>query len=153
MSVYDDPEMAAGGDYFTFTRPGDQISGTVNAVRAHRFTDGTVAPQLLLTTDDGAERTVTCGAIRLKLEILDQRPEAGDHVVIRLDREEPRGGGKTLRHWAVQVVRGTTAQPAVAPYGIGEVPLPASRPDQAAAAEALAALTPAQRAALGLPNF
>lgn len=147
-SVWDDPELRVGGEYVSFEKPGDSVSGVVNVVRPHRFADGSVAPQILLTTDDGEEKTVTGGAIRLKMELASQRPEPGDHILIRLDEEEKRAGGKTLRHWTVKVDRGGKAAPA---------PAPAAQPaaaggavDPAAAAAALANLTPAQRAALGL---
>ena len=147
-SVWDDPELRIGGEFVRFEQPGDTISGTVNAVRAHRFDDGSVAPQILLTTDDGEERTVTAGQIRLKTELSMQRPEPGDHVTITFTEIEKRSGGKTLKHFQVKVDRGGKATP---------VPVPAAQPaaaggavDPAAAAAALANLTPAQRAALGL---
>lgn len=159
-SVWDDPDLRVGGEFVKFDAPGDTVSGTVNAVRAHRFDDGSVAPQVLLTTDEGEERTVTAGQIRLKTELALQRPEPGDHVTITFTDIEKRSGGKTLKHFAVQVTRGgrpaaaTTAQaapaavPAAAPVA---APAPAAAAiDPAAAAAALANLTPEQRAQLGL---
>lgn len=145
-SIWDDPDLRAGGEFFAFEKVGDSIAGTVNAVRAHRFTDGSVAPQLLLSTDSGEEKTVTCGAIRLKVAMVEERPEEGDHVSITLASEEPRGGGKTLRHWDVKVTRGGAA-----PAASAQPPqAPAGAVDPAAAAAALANLSPEQKAALGL---
>ena len=155
-SVWDDPDLRVGGEFVKFENVGDSVSGTVNAVRAHRFDDGSVAPQILLTTDDGEERTVTAGQVRLKAELATQRPEPGDHVVITFTEIEKRSGGKTLKHFSVQVTRGgapaAAATPPVAPAAAPAPAAAAAAPaiDPAAAAAALANLTPEQKAALGL---
>lgn len=150
QSVWDDPDLRVGGEFVKFENVGDTVSGTVNAVRAHRFDDGSVAPQILLTTDDGEERTVTAGQVRLKAELATQRPEPGDHVVIQFTQEEKRSGGKTLKHFTVQVTRGGAPAPApVAAPAANPVAQPAAV-DPAAAAAALANLTDEQKKALGL---
>jgi len=148
QSVWDDPDLRIGGEFVKFENPGDSVSGVINAVRAHRFDDGSVAPQLLLTDDSGEERTVTAGQVRLKAELAAQRPEAGDHIVITLTQEEKRSGGKTLKHFTVVVTRG--GAPAAAAPATPAQSEPAPAIDAAAAAAALANLTPEQRAALGL---
>lgn len=150
-SVWDDPDLRVGGEFVKFENVGDTVSGTVNAVRAHRFDDGSVAPQVLLTTDDGEERTVTAGQVRLKAELAAQRPEPGDHITITHTDVEKRSGGKTLKHFTVQVTRG--GKPAAAATPATAAPAAAAQPgavDPAAAAAALANLTPEQKAALGL---
>jgi len=123
MSVWDDPEIREGGEFFKFDQVGDTISGTITAVRSHRFDDGKVAPQVLLTTDDGQERTVTAGQVRLKAALAEKRPEAGDHLTITYTQKEPRAGGKTLKHFEVTVRRGGAAPPAPA-----AIPVPVSAP-------------------------
>lgn len=148
-SVWDDPDLRVGGEFVKFENVGDTVSGTVNAVRAHRFDDGSVAPQVLLTTDAGEERTVTAGQVRLKAELAAQRPEPGDHITITHTEVEKRSGGKTLKHFSVQVNRGGAA-PAAAPAAATPAPQPAAGVDPAAAAAALANLSPEQRKALGL---
>jgi hypothetical protein len=149
-SVWDDPELREGGEFVSFENVGDSVSGTVNAVRAHRFDDGKVAPQILITTDDGGERTITAGQVRLKAELAAQRPEAGDHVSISLTEIEKRSGGKTLKHFAVEIRRGGSV-PAATPAAPAATPASApAQIDPAAAAAALANLTPEQKAALGL---
>lgn len=148
-SVWDDPDLRVGGEFVKFENVGDTVSGTVNAVRAHRFDDGSVAPQVLITTDNGDERTVTAGQVRLKAELAAQRPEPGDHITITHTEVEKRSGGKTLKHFSVQVNRGgipAAATQAAAP-AVTEQPAIA---DPAAAAAALANLSPEQRKALGL---
>lgn len=143
-SIWDDPEIKAGGEFVSFENVGDTVSGTVNALRTHRFDDGKVVPQILLTTDDGDERTLTAGQVRLKAEMAAQRPEVGDHIKVTFSQLEKRQGGKTLKHFDVVVTRGggapaASAQPAAAPAV-----------DPAAAAAALANLSDEQKKALGI---
>ena len=154
MSIWDDPDLRVGGEFFKFDNVGDSIAGTVNAVRAHRFDDGSVAPQVMLTTDDGEEKTVTAGQVRLKAALAEKRPEAGDRISITFTENEKRAGGKTLKHFNVDVTRGGGAAPAEAPAQAAAAPAPAAQQeqpvDQAALAAALGNLTPEQKAALGL---
>lgn len=148
MSVWDNPELKVGGEFIKFDNVGDTVSGTINAIRAHRFDDGSVAPQILLVTDDGEERTVTAGQIRLKTALAEQRPEAGDHITVTFTQEEKRSGGKTLKHFDLAVRRGG-GQPVAAVPAAPVAAAPA--PDPAALAAAVANLTPEQKAALGIP--
>lgn len=145
-SIWDNPELRVGGEFVKFDNVGDSISGTINAIRAHKFDDGSVAPQILLVTDDGEERTVTAGQIRLKTALAEQRPEAGDHITITFTQEEKRSGGKTLKHFDVTVTRGTGA-----PAATAAAPAVQPQADPAALAAAVANLTPEQKAALGIP--
>ena len=106
MSLWDDPSMKVGGDYVKFEAVGDSVSGTLLSVGAHKWEDGSVSPKLLIDTGDG-EKTVTAGQIRLKAALAEQRPEAGDKIKITLTQIEKRQGGKTLKHFDVQVQRGS----------------------------------------------
>lgn len=157
MSIWDDPELRTGGDFIKFDNVGDTVAGTINAVRAHRFDDGKVAPQVLLTTDDGEEKTVTCGQVRLKYALAEQRPEAGDHITITYTQKENRTGGKTLKHFDVKVRRGGAVPAGAAAPAPVQATIPAAAPAAPAPAvsdeamAALAALSPEQKAALGLP--
>lgn len=146
-SIWDDPEIKAGGDFVKFEEIGDSVSGSVTAIRAHRFDDGKVVPQVLLVTDDGEERTMTAGQVQLKSKLAEQRPEAGDHLKVTLSNIEKRAGGKTLKHFDVVVTRGGTPAPQETAAVAGA---PATGPDPATLAAAMANLTPEQRAALGL---
>ena len=146
-SIWDDPEIKAGGDFVKFEEIGDSVSGNVTAIRAHRFDDGKVVPQVLLVTDDGEERTMTAGQVQLKSKLAEQRPEAGDHLKVTLSNIEKRAGGKTLKHFDVVVTRGGAPAPQE-PAAVAAPP--ATGPDPATLAAAMANLTPEQRAALGL---
>lgn len=167
MSIWDDPELAQGGEFVAFENVGDHIAGVVQVVRIQTFDDGKRVPQLLIVADDGEDRTITAGQARLKAKLLELRPEAGDHIAITMTDLEKRSGGKTLKHFDVQLRRGGSAgAPAVvpAPYTppstsatvtypqpVAPAPEPTAPPiDPVAAAAALAALTPEQRHALGL---
>jgi hypothetical protein len=113
-SVWDDPEMAIASDYVKFEHVGDGVSGTVTAVQVHRFDDGKVAPKLIIETDDGEEKALTAGQVRLRAALAEQRPEAGDHIAVTFTQEEKRPGGKTLKHFDVEVVRSGAAPAAPA---------------------------------------
>jgi predicted metal-dependent phosphoesterase TrpH len=111
MSVWDDPELKSNGAFVSFDAVGDKVAGTITAIRRHKFDDGNVVPQILLTTDDGEDKTLTAGQIRLKAALVEKRPEAGDHLTVTLTQIEKRGGGKTLKHFDVKVKKGTGDTP------------------------------------------
>lgn len=102
MSIWDDPELRTSSDYVSFENIGDKVAGTIINIKPHRFDDGKVVPQLLLDVN-GEEKTVTAGQVRLKAALADKRPEPGDAIVIELTDIEKRAGGKTLKHFNVQI--------------------------------------------------
>lgn len=122
MSIWDDPELRMSSDYVSFENVGDTVAGTVINIRAHRFDDGKVVPQLMLDVD-GEEKTVTAGQVRLKAALAEKRPEPGDAISITLTEIEKRAGGKTLKHFDVKVgaeALGKAAPKAAAPAASGE---------------------------------
>lgn len=117
MSIWDDPELRTSSDYVSFENVGDKVAGTIINIKAHRFDDGKVVPQLLLDVD-GEEKTVTAGQVRLKAALAEQRPEPGDAITIELIDIEKRAGGKTLKHFNVQIgAQAMAAAPAAAAGG------------------------------------
>lgn len=102
MSIWDDPELKINSDYIKFENPGDTTTGTIVAIRAHKFDDGNVVPQIILNTADG-EKTVTAGQMQLKAMLADKRPNVGDTITITFTEIEKRSGGKTLKKFDVQV--------------------------------------------------
>jgi hypothetical protein len=115
MSIWDDPELANDSEYVTFENVGDEIVGTVQSVRKHTWADGTVCPKVNIVNDNGEEKTVTAGQVRLKAELAVKRPEPGDRIKIKLTNVEKRAGGKTLKHFEVLVhPGGATPEPVVA---------------------------------------
>lgn len=118
LDVWADPDFAIGGDYVTFANVGDTVTGKVIAVRKHVWDDGSVSPQILLDVD-GQEKTVTAGQVRLKAALAEKRPQPGQHVTITLTEIEKRAGGKTLKHFDVQVGTPVAAPAAPAPAATG----------------------------------
>lgn len=112
QSIWDNPEMKVGGDFVKFENVGDSVSGKVISIGAHRWDDGSVSPQLLIQTSEldadgnAVEKTVTAGQIRLKAALAEKRPEAGDYITIKFTQIEKRQGGKTLKHFDVDVQKG-----------------------------------------------
>ena len=113
MSIWDDPELHVSDDYVKFETPGDTITGTITALRIHRFDDKPV-PQIVIRTPEGHERTVTGGQARLKALLTEKRPDVGDTITITMTNVEKRAGGKTLKHFEVEVGKGTLTAPAPA---------------------------------------
>jgi hypothetical protein len=105
MSVWDIPELQSTSAYVKFENPGDTVTGTVINISAHKWDDGSVSPQILLQTADG-QQTVTAGQVRLKAMLAERRPEVGDTLTITHTEVEKRAGGKTLKLWDVDIVRG-----------------------------------------------
>jgi len=114
MSIWDDPELKTAGNFVKFEKVGDSIAGVVTGIRRHRFDDGNLVPQVELRCADGEERTLTAGQTRLKLALVEQRPEPGDELTVTLTQIEKRAGGKTLKHFEVKIVRGDGTVPAAA---------------------------------------
>ena len=143
MSIWDDPELKATGNYIAFEAVGDTVTGTILDIRAHRFDDGKVVPQIILDCD-GEEKTLTAGQIRLKAELGETRPNVGDTLTVTLTEIEKRSGGKTLKHFDVNVAAGGGA-----PAGFAAEDTPAPEPQPAAGPDLAAlGLSPAQLAAL-----
>jgi hypothetical protein len=106
MSIWDDPALASGGDYVKFDNPGDGVVGDVLNVGLHTWADGSVCPKLTIRTDDGNDVTLTAGQVRLQSALREQRPEAGDRIKVTFTEVEKRPGGKTMKHFDVQVAKG-----------------------------------------------
>lgn len=147
-NVWDDPAAQVGGDYATFVNVGDNAKGEVTEVRLGTDFAGNPTPELVLKDGD-VEKIVTAGQVRLKVALLEQRPAKGDHVSVTLESIENRPGGRTMKHFKVDVTKAGGAAPASPSVSApAEAATPAT--DPAAAAAALAALSPEQRKALGL---
>lgn len=114
--IWDDPEIRSGGEFVKFEKVGDTVAGVVTGVKKHRFDDGSVVPQVYLTTDDGEDRTMTAGQVQLKAKLAAERPEVGDHITVTYTQQEKRAGGKTLKHFEVAVRRGAAAQEQKPPF-------------------------------------
>lgn len=108
MSInWDDPEFAeSSGEFIKFEKVGDSVAGHITLIGRKTWDDGSVCPQLDITTDDGEQKVLTAGATRLKRAIVEQRPEVGDHIAVTFTEIIKLTGNRTLKVFDVAVVRG-----------------------------------------------
>lgn len=111
MSIWDSPEMKVADNFIKFEAVDDTTTGVITAIKTETFVDRKTGetktvPQIFLRGDDGEERTLTAGQIRLRLALAEQRPEVGDRITVTLTQIEKRGGGRELKHFDLKVVRG-----------------------------------------------
>jgi hypothetical protein len=104
---WDDPDLAVGGDYIKFDQPGTELVGTIRHIGKQTWSDGSVAPQLLLSVD-GEDKTLTASQTLLKLKLQELRPAVGETIRITYIGAESRAGGKTLKHFEVERVTPAT---------------------------------------------
>ena len=140
-NFWDDPEIFDSGQYISFVKAGDSVTGRITAVKRHMFDDGTVVPRLELETADGP-RSLTAGQVGLKRLLAEHRPNVGDTITVTMTGTMPRAGGKTLKTWNVVV---GPQQPPAAPASTTTAPPPAPAP-----VTTTGGITPEQAAALGL---
>jgi len=119
MSIWDDKDIASTGDYVKFEAVGDGVEGTITNLERHTFTDDEtgekrITPKLTIVCTDGTERILTAGQIRLRLRLVELRPEVGDYLKVTMT-ELQKIGKKTLKHFDVEHRKGDGALPPVAP--------------------------------------
>jgi hypothetical protein len=102
MSIWDSPELSAPKKYVNFENVGDSAEGVVTEVGLQNWSDGTFAPKITLSDELGS-KIITAGQIRLKIALIEKRPEVGDYLSVTLTQIENRGNGKTLKHFDVIV--------------------------------------------------
>lgn len=79
---YDWDQHKQTGDWITFDNVGDTVIGDVIAIRTGKDFSGNPCPELVLKMDDGSEKTLTAGQVRLKSELAEQAPQVGDRIRI-----------------------------------------------------------------------
>lgn len=105
MSIYD-TLPSAGGDFVKWENAGDSVAGDLVEVRAGTNMAGDAVPEWVIRTDDGSDRVVTCSQAQLRSKAFELRPVVGDRIKVTFTRSEKRDGGKTLKHFTVDVVTG-----------------------------------------------
>ena len=149
------------GDYntFKFTTPGDQIAGTILAVKwdfKTQFEDNADLVTIIDETD-GVKKDVWVSTMQLKnglkLQSVGQngqplgRPvQPGDQVLIRLDGIKPLDGGKSMKTYSIGILPGNGIAPTYNPpaqtYGQPQ-PQGYQQPPQQAPAQGYGAPQPA----------
>jgi hypothetical protein len=111
-TIWDDPELQIGGDFVKFEAPGDSITGDIVAVSKHTFPDGKIAAKLVIRDENGEDKTLTAGQVKLAELLNEKRPMPGDRIRIVHTEVEKRPGGKTMKHFTVDVKPGDGTVPA-----------------------------------------
>jgi hypothetical protein len=116
MSIWDDKDIASTGDYVKFEAVGDGVEGTITNLERHTFTDDEtgekrVTPKLTIACTDGTEKILTAGQVRLRLKLVELRPEVGDYLKVTMT-ELQKIGKKTLKHFDVVHKQGDDTTPA-----------------------------------------
>ena len=115
-NYWDNPALSTG-EYVKFVEVGDKIVGKIVARGMHTFPDGKECRKLTILEDGETEpRILTVGQVKLEAELKKLRPSVGDRIAIVFRELEKRDGGKTMKHFDVEVGPSTT--PAAPPAGV-----------------------------------
>lgn len=80
--TYNWDEFKNTGDFVSFKEVGDQIVGVIKAIRTGHDFNGNPCPELIVTDDEGEDRTVTAGQVLLKTALAEKAPQVGDRIRI-----------------------------------------------------------------------
>lgn len=114
---FDYDKYAQSGDFIKFDEVGDQVIGVIKEVREGKDFNGNPCPELVLELDDGEEKTVTAGQVRLKAVLAEKRPQVGDKIRITYSgvSRDAKPGRAPAKEFTVDVKAGPheLQQPAV----------------------------------------
>lgn len=102
MSDFWDSEDLQLGTYVKFEKKGDSLSGGITAIDKTSFTDPKtgkvkVVPQVYVNTDDGDDVIWTVGQVDARIQLLEARPNVGDHIYSELLNDPKPGEQKKFR--------------------------------------------------------
>jgi hypothetical protein len=104
---FDYDKYAGSGEYVKFEDVGDQVIGVIKDIREGRTFNGDPCPELVLEDDEGDERTVTAGQVRLKAALAEKRPQKGDRVrIVYSGVGEAKPGKAPPKEFTVDVKQG-----------------------------------------------
>lgn len=130
-----------GPPKFTFQNPGDEVYGQVDLVRFDVETKFGAANLIEVSDVQRGPVTVWLSNVQLETGLVQGRNQLGrpvqqgDTVYIRFDSTEAREGGKTLKHFAINLAPGEQA-PQQAPQPQYQPPVQQQAPQQQYAAPA-----------------
>jgi hypothetical protein len=84
---------------------GDTISGIVKTLRIATMPDGNRYPSLTITSN-GTDFDLLASQTQLLRLLAEKKPQPGDTITITHTRVEKLAGGKTMKHFTVEVTRG-----------------------------------------------
>lgn len=97
------------GAFAKWVAIGDQVTGTLTRIEEEggETVQGDPCPELTIETEDGHEVQVTCSQARLWTRVAELDAEGallvGRHIEIELTDIEKRNGGRTLKHFRVEL--------------------------------------------------
>lgn len=124
-SLWDNPDLKTGETYLSLKEVGDKVENAeVAEVGFHYYEPGQATPQLHLVDYAGNSLGIlTCGTINLKRLMKDNQVMPGDRIKrLELVRIESRPGGKTLKHYELDLDRPVAAAPSAAAGGDDPAP-------------------------------
>lgn len=97
----------ASGDFNRWKpeKEGDEISGIIKTVRIATMPDGNRYPSLTISTG-GIDYDVLASQTQLLRLLAEKKPQPGDLITIKHTRVERLAGGKTMKHFTVEIVKG-----------------------------------------------
>jgi hypothetical protein len=105
MSINWDNFKRTEGDFPDRWRPenaGDTVTGKITQMRIATMPDGSTYPSLTITTKSG-EREILASQTRLLAILSEKQPRIGDTITITHTIVEKLAGGKTLKHFDVEI--------------------------------------------------
>jgi hypothetical protein len=122
---YDWDQHKQTGDWITFDSVGDQIIGEIIAIRTGKDFNQNPCPELVIRTDDGDEKTLTAGQVRLKSELAAQAPQVGDRIRIVYSGVGESKPGKAPAKLFDVAVRAKDPNATPVPVAAAPAPVPA----------------------------
>ena len=105
MSIkWDDFKKEAGDfpDRWKAENIGDSVKGKITTLRVATLPDGTQLPSITIATATG-EREVLASQSMLLRRLVETQPKIGDTISITYTQLEKLNGGRTLKHFDVQI--------------------------------------------------
>lgn len=99
------------GNFAKWENPGDEIAGDIVGKGIGEDMQGGQVPQIVVRLDDDSEVTITASQAQLRAKLLAAKPNVGDRIKVTFTQSENRSGGKTLKHFEVQVKAGGAKNP------------------------------------------
>lgn len=94
-------------DWIIFDTPGDEVTGTVAAIRNGTDFNGNECPELVLDVD-GNLKVLTAGHVMLRSALAVEQPQVGDKVtIVYTGLGDARPGKKPAKLFNVTVQRGS----------------------------------------------
>ena len=112
MSIEWDKFKRTEGDFPDRWRPetpGDHITGRITSMRVATMPDGKQYPSLTLDCN-GTEQEVLASQAMLLQRLAALQPKTGDTISITFNEIEKLNGGKTLKHFTVEITGSAPAR-------------------------------------------